>query len=165
VAERQNVLAPGLATELLAAIPIGLVAIASDRRIVYANPAARLLVPLVENAVGRKYGDAIGSPDIVKALDKGVDSELEVESNNRQIRVSRCAGSSTGPWRFLEDVSRFHAADTAEERTSSPTVSHELRTPATAIAGYAETLLGDRADMDPTTRRDGRHDSTGTRSD
>jgi two-component system phosphate regulon sensor histidine kinase PhoR len=30
-------------------------------------------------------------------------------------------------------------------------VSHELRTPATAIAGYAETLLGDRADMDPTT--------------
>ena len=149
MAERQNVLAPGLAAELLAAIPIGLVAIASDRRIVYANPAAKALVPLVEDAVGRKYGDAIGSPDIVRALDKGVDSELEVESGNRQIRV-RVRGLQHGAMAILEDVSRFHAADTAKSDFVA-NVSHELRTPATAIAGYAETLLGDRADMDPTT--------------
>jgi PAS domain S-box-containing protein len=133
----------------------GVIAADERGRIVTANPAAR-----------RQLGYAPGEPlpDLralfrVKAAREAVDAVLrgepvqdrQLEMDDRVFLVNARPLPSGGAVMVLHDLTELRRLETVR-RDFVANVSHELKTPLTSISGYAETLIGDRADEE-TTRR------------
>lgn len=109
------------------------------------NQALCRMVPLVPDPIGRTPIDALPIPAIAEALSPGRTDEAEfplhVGRIDLLVRVVPL-GAGLGRLCVVQDVSRLRQAERYRQEFVA-NVSHELRTPATAIAGFAETLLHD----------------------
>lgn len=148
-----------MVSHLLEGVPMPLVLIAGDARVLAANqPAMRLLG---EGIVGRHYVMAMRQPSLLDA----------VEGALLQGRTARARHIITGPSREItyrvtvspvphdegpaalcafEDITEQEQMG-AIRRDFVANVSHELRTPLTALLGFIETLQGAAKD-DPAAR-------------
>ncbi|MCE9578501.1 MAG: HAMP domain-containing protein [Deltaproteobacteria bacterium] len=135
--------------DLLSAVIGGLVegVIVVDRggAIALANPAARALIG--EGALPAEIAAVIAAI----ARDDDVASEAEVVVRGRVVRASARPLGDDGAIAVLYDLTRLRALEDLR-REFLANATHELRTPVTAIAGYAETLLG--GDVDAATARE-----------
>jgi len=143
--------AAALASILVDRSPNGVMVTGPDGRIAMVNPALVEMVPLVPDPLGRLPFEAVPLQVLAEALDPAREDELEfpLVSGNRDLLVRVLGlGPAGGRVAILQDVTRLRQADRYRSEFVA-NVSHELRTPATAIAGYAETLLEDRDSLDP----------------
>ncbi|NOY28041.1 MAG: PAS domain-containing protein [Oligoflexia bacterium] len=145
-----------LADVLVEASPNGVIVTDDQGRLVRVNPACSRMLPLVGDPVGRLARDAVLVPEIAALLDPDRDDrpELMIAVGHHELLVravslaDRADGGRRGRLALLEDVTKLRRAEQYRSEFVA-NVSHELRTPATAIAGYAETLLEDRDQLDP----------------
>jgi two-component system, OmpR family, phosphate regulon sensor histidine kinase PhoR len=140
-----------LAKALVQRSPNGVLVTDADGRVRVVNPALAQTIPLVPNAIGRLVGDVIPVEDLVEAMDPTREDEVELtfRSGNRDLLVRVVSlGDDHGRLAIVQDVTSLIQAERYRAEFVG-NVSHELRTPATAIAGYAETLLDDRDTLDP----------------
>jgi two-component system, OmpR family, phosphate regulon sensor histidine kinase PhoR len=120
-----------------------------------ANEAARRLLHLRDEAVGRRYLDLIRQPDIVAQISRSLRDEhtdaqeLALGHDSAQIVIARttrvATPTSSGAVLVLHDITDLRRADRIR-RDFVANVSHELRTPLTAIRGYVEALLDSSLD-------------------
>jgi PAS domain S-box-containing protein len=124
-------------------------------RIVSANPAARRLLG---------YGRADHLPDLpqlfrAKAAREVVDAVIggdavqdrQLELDGRSLLVNARPLPAGGAVLVLHDLTELRRLETVR-RDFIANLSHELKTPLTSISGYAETLLGETPEGDPTRR-------------
>jgi two-component system phosphate regulon sensor histidine kinase PhoR len=126
-----------------------------------ANDAARRLLRLRDDPIGRRYLELIRHPDIVAQIsrclrDEPTDvQELTLAQDPVQVVIARTTRvdtpTSSGVVLVLHDITDLRRADRIR-RDFVANVSHELRTPLTAIRGYVEALLDSALD-DAETRR------------
>lgn len=135
-----------LAPRLLEKTHNGVLVTDPNGRIRLVNPALARILPLVPNPVGRAVYEAIPVSSVVAAIEQDPLTEQEVSlrlgRRDLVVRVTSL-GKNNGRLTIVHDVTRIRQAE-RYRRQFVANVSHELRTPATAIAGYAETLLADR---------------------
>ena len=139
---------------VLNAVPMALLRLDDDERVVFANDAARAL--LSEDINGRLVTDVLRHPDFHAALAlafaegrKGrVRLTMTAKSGSARIdaHISPLPGSagqgrSTGALVAFEDQTAAEQVG-AIRRDFVANVSHELRTPLTALVGFIETLRG-----------------------
>lgn len=140
-----------LAKLVLDLSPNGVLVTDASGRIRGYNPALGRMVPLVPDPVGRAPVDALPLPAVAEALDPARvgECELSVQIGTRDLLVRVVPfGAGGGRLCIVQDVSRLRQAERYRQEFVA-NVSHELRTPATAIAGFAETLLQDPALLSP----------------
>lgn len=140
-----------LAPLLLERTPNGVLVTDDAHRIQLVNPALERILPLVPSPVGRLAFEAIPVAAIVEAIQRTPldEQEFTVRLGTRDLVVKVISlGTSKGRLTIVQDVTRIRQAE-RYRRHFVANVSHELRTPATAIAGYAETLLADRERLPP----------------
>jgi two-component system phosphate regulon sensor histidine kinase PhoR len=140
-----------LAPRLLERTHNGILVTDPSGRIRLVNPALEQILPLVPNPVGRTVYEAIPVAAIVDIIEQKTqgDQETTVRLGRRDLVVRVTSlGNNNGLLTIVHDVTRIRQAE-RYRREFVANVSHELRTPATAIAGYAETLLADRDRLPP----------------
>lgn len=145
-------------TALLDGLPEAILVIGAERRVLYANPAARDLFG--PHAEGSQAVALLRHPDEVAALERGfarlrdgtepaepvevqkVIAQASTESVFRMlVQPLDPASGITGLIVSLRDVS--HVAEAEQQRRDFvANVSHELRSPLTVLAGFIETLQG-----------------------
>ena len=126
-----------------------------------ANDAARRLLRLRDDPIGRRYLELIRHPDIVAQIsrclrDEPTDvQELTLAQDPVQVVIARTTRvdtpTSSGVVLVLHDITDLRRADRIR-RDFVANVSHELRTPLTAIRGYVEALLDSPLDEAETRR-------------
>ena len=126
-----------------------------------ANDAARRLLRLRDDPIGRRYLELIRHPDIVAQIsrclrDEPTDiQELTLSQDPVQVVIARTTRvdtpTSSGVVLVLHDITDLRRADRIR-RDFVANVSHELRTPLTAIRGYVEALLDSALDEAETRR-------------
>jgi two-component system phosphate regulon sensor histidine kinase PhoR len=141
---------------LLNSIQDGVLAVAADGRVQWANGAmARLLgqpVKVNEPAVA-----TVRDPDLLGLLEACMEKR-EVRSGTatvvpgRSFAVTAAPIAEGGAVLVLHDVTEIERVDRTR-RDFIANVSHELRTPLTSIQGYAETLL-EKAPAEPAHARE-----------
>lgn len=140
-----------LAQILVERSPNGVIVTDGEGRLEVVNPIVRRMLPIVPHPVGRRASDALPTPALAEALapDRTDEVELSFRSGSRDLLVRVVPLEERGGrLAILQDVTRLKSAEKHRVEFVG-NVSHELRTPATAIAGYAETLLDDRDELDP----------------
>ena len=138
-----------LAWTLVQRSPNGILVTDQAGRIRMVNQALAAVVPVVPDAIGRHPLEAVPVPELARALSATGDVDLTFRHGNRDLSVQVVSiGEGRGRMAILQDVSGRRKAERQRSEFVA-NVSHELRTPATAISGYAETLLEDRATLDP----------------
>jgi two-component system phosphate regulon sensor histidine kinase PhoR len=139
-----------LAKVLVERSPNGVLVTDAAGRVRLCNPALSRMVPVVPNPIGRRPIEAVPVEAIGAALDGDEESEFPLRIGNKDLLVRVVQlGERRGTLAIVQDVSRLGAAERYRQEFVA-NVSHELRTPATAIAGYAETLLADEGALEPT---------------
>ncbi|MFQ5730490.1 MAG: ATP-binding protein [Planctomycetaceae bacterium] len=138
------------------------VAVDSDQRMLFANPAARSLLGLGEAAVeGHAIWEVVRSPavgHVVRAvLEEGRNRQIELTLSQSGavaiLTVSRLPGvPAAGAVLVLHDVTELRRLENLR-RDFVSNVSHELKTPLTSIQAYADTLLEGALD-DPNHNRE-----------
>jgi len=126
----------------------GVLVVDADGRLQLANRAARVMLGLDEEAVGRSYLESVRHPGIVEILGQALRGghpegiEFQVPRSSR-VLVARAtpvaAPSATGAVLVLHDVTDLRRSDRVR-RDFVANVSHELRTPLTAVRGYVDAL-------------------------
>ena len=122
-------------------------------RLLLLNGAARMLLELRPDDVGRPAAEALGDHAVWRALDRtarrGTDAAEEFTlgsgANERLLHLNttplRAAGGrNAGAVAVIRDVTDLRRAERLR-RDLTANVSHELRTPLTSIKGFTETLL------------------------
>jgi two-component system phosphate regulon sensor histidine kinase PhoR len=139
---------------ILGSMVEGVLVVDDSGRLQLVNDAARRMLRVERQAVGRPYVEAIRHPGIVehfrRVLAGGVPQafELSVSRDGARDLVARLApvvATGRGAVLVLHDITDLKRADQIR-RDFVANVSHELRTPLTAIRGYAEALLDDEDD-------------------
>lgn len=129
--------------------PNGVLVMDANGRVRMCNPALSRMVPVVPNPVGRRLIEAVPVDGLAAALEAEEDGEVALRIGNKDLLVRVVhLGLDRGRLAIVQDVTRLRAAERYRQEFVA-NVSHELRTPATAIAGYAETLLNDREQLKP----------------
>ena len=147
------------AASFIDALPLPVMVIGPDARIVLVNLPARSLV--TTGVVGRNYVTALRQPQLLDAIEQtGTDrrarsTTFQASEGGRDTtwRVSLAPVTlASGPGIVLsfEDITAVEAAGQMR-RDFVANVSHELRTPLTALLGFIETLKGAARD-DPVAR-------------
>ncbi|MDM7459804.1 MAG: ATP-binding protein [Paracoccus sp. (in: a-proteobacteria)] len=162
------------AQALLDGVPIPMLAVDAEARIIAANPAAVALVG--DPAIGRPFVTVLRHPAIVAAVEDVLAGKayetlasdpdlpapvggvalraqfgLQGRNVSAEVTVAPLAGViGAGATVALIDRSGAEAADQMR-RDFVANVSHELRTPLTAMMGFLETLRGPARD-DPRAR-------------
>jgi two-component system phosphate regulon sensor histidine kinase PhoR len=142
--------------------------VATDRagRLLLLNGAARDLLGLRPDDVGRPAAEALGDHAVWRALDltarRGADTAEEFTLNGgpdlgRLLHLNATPlrgadGSAAGAVAVVRDVSALRRAERLR-RDLTANVSHELRTPLTSIKGFTETLLAGALSDEETSRR------------
>ena len=139
-----------LAALLIDRSPQGLLITAPDGTISAVSPSLFAMVPVIPNPIGRSPIEAIPIRPLADALmpDQVDEIELPFTSGARDLRIEVFSLGGGARVAMVHDNSRLRRAEEARGELIA-NLSHELRTPATAIAGYAETLLEDRESLDP----------------
>lgn len=129
--------------------------VATDRagRLLLRNGAARDLLGIRSEDLGRPAGEVLGDHAVGRALDhaarRGTDvaeefslgagaEERLFHLNATPLRTA--AGPAAGAVAVVRDITDLRRAE-RQRRELTANVSHELRTPLTSIKGFAETLL------------------------
>jgi two-component system phosphate regulon sensor histidine kinase PhoR len=148
------------ARPILDAVPVPLVLIGGDERVVHANaPASALFARSIE---GRHYVTALRAPAVLDCIEPVILGRQE----KAESRFLTSDGGREAMWRVtatpvplagrrgvlvtLEDTTALQEAGQIR-RDFVANVSHELRTPLTALMGFIETLRGAARD-DPAAR-------------
>ncbi len=128
----------------------GVLLVDADRRLVLTNDAARRMLHLPDDAVGRTYKDVMVDPDVMSMLSTALAGQappprevrLEHSPNGAFIAnvVRMDQAPSGGAVLVLHDITELRKLDRIR-RDFVANVSHELRTPLTAVRGYVEALL------------------------
>lgn len=138
---------PAMATLLVARSPNGVLATGPDGRVQLVNDALSTMVPIVPQPLGRTPIEAVPLPELAAALGGTGEQELELRSGNKDLLVRVYPlDERGGRVALVQDITRLREAQRARTDLVA-NLSHELRTPATAIVGYAETLLDDAAHL------------------
>jgi len=134
---------------ILGSMVEGVLVVDESGRLQVVNEAARKMLRVENNAVGRPYVEAIRHPGIAEQFAvvlAGAPArafELAVSRDGPRDLVARLApvvATGRGAILVLHDITDLKRADQIR-RDFVANVSHELRTPLTAIKGYAEALL------------------------
>lgn len=136
-------------SRLIAAVPMPLMALERDKRILAANAAAQALFSQGDESLeGRHHGRIFRAPDLLDAIDaalaQGQAAVLRlVTPGLPQDRVHEVTVSpiEEGALLAFADLTAAEEMDRMR-RDFVANVSHELRTPLTAISGFVETLQG-----------------------
>lgn len=148
------------ARPILDAIPVPLVLIGGDERVVHANGPASVLFG--RSLEGRHYVTALRAPSVLACIE----SVILGRSDRADDRFLTSEGTREAIWRVtatpvplsgrrgvlvaFEDATAIQEAGQIR-RDFVANVSHELRTPLTALLGFIETLRGAAKD-DPAAR-------------
>ncbi|MDP6932331.1 MAG: ATP-binding protein [Myxococcota bacterium] len=130
-----------LAEALLQDTPNGVLVTDPKGHLLLANPAARSLLGITEENIGRPL--SIPHPELLDALsaERTEDVEFPLPLHDRELLVRAVPfASGGGRIALVWDVTRLMRTERSR-RDFIANASHELRTPTTAITGYAETLL------------------------
>jgi len=131
---------------LLEALSDGVVAADERGAIVSANAAARRLLGYRPSEslppLGELFHDRPHRALMREVLAGGSIERRELDLNNRTVVVSARPLEARGTLLVLSDITDLRRLETIR-RDFVANVSHELKTPLTAIAGYAETLVGE----------------------
>ena len=143
---------------LLSRMVEGVLLVDGEGRLRLVNDAARRMLNLDNNLVGRHYVEAVRQPGIVAQLDaaaKGdhrnpVEVTFAPATTEGGARIFRAVATpattpSGGALLVLHDISDLRRADRMR-RDFIANVSHELRTPLTAVRGYVEALMDEPVD-------------------
>lgn len=134
----------------------GVLAVDDTGRLQLVNEAARRMLRIEGESVGRPYVEAIRHPGIVEHFRQVLSGgaalafELSVTRDGERDLVARLApvvATGRGAVLVLHDITDLKRADQIR-RDFVANVSHELRTPLTAIRGYAEALLDEEDDAE-----------------
>ena len=134
-------------TALVEGIPLPLVLIGPDARILEINPLA--IAMLGEGLEGRHYMTAIRQPPVVLMVDRALAGGPGGEARHvatgpgrdAVYRVVVAPLSGEGVSLAFVDITEIEQAGEIR-RDFVANVSHELRTPLTALLGFIETLKG-----------------------
>ena len=141
---------------ILGSMVEGVLVVDDTGRLQLVNDAARRMLRVDREAVGRPYVEAIRHPGIVEHFARVLSGaapqafELSVTRDGARDLVARLApvvATGRGAVLVLHDITDLKRADQIR-RDFVANVSHELRTPLTAIRGYAEALLDDEDDAE-----------------
>jgi two-component system phosphate regulon sensor histidine kinase PhoR len=137
---------------ILSGMVEGVLVVDSDGRLRLVNDAAKQMLNLENNLVGRHYVEAVRQPGVVAQLGAALKGErrppIEVPlppvvpaSGPRIFRAQATPGSAgSGAVLVLHDITDLRRVDRMR-RDFVANVSHELRTPLTAVRGYVEALM------------------------
>ncbi|MDP1569369.1 MAG: ATP-binding protein [Vicinamibacterales bacterium] len=141
---------------ILGSMVEGVLVVDEEGKVQLVNEAARRMLRLEQDALGRAYVEAIRHPGIVEQLDRARDGRqpdgLEfapARDPGRTLvaRVAPVVAAGRGAVLVLHDITDLKRADQVR-RDFVANVSHELRTPLTAIKGYAEALIDEPDDAE-----------------
>jgi two-component system phosphate regulon sensor histidine kinase PhoR len=132
----------------------GVLVVDADGRLRLANDAARRMLNLETNLLGRHYVEAVRQPGVVGQLGAALKGEhrppievpLDMAHPSVGPRIFRAHATPATPEGgggavlVLHDISDLRRVDRVR-RDFVANVSHELRTPLTAIRGYVEALM------------------------
>ncbi len=140
---------------LLESVTEGILQIDSNARFVLANPAARRLLHLPADVVGRPFSGIIRHPELRVLFNDAAAARrfdpLEVTLEDRHLLISpQPLKTGNGAVIAVVDLTEVRRLE-AVRRDFVANVSHELKTPLTSIRGYSETLLND--DVPPEMQR------------
>jgi two-component system, OmpR family, phosphate regulon sensor histidine kinase PhoR len=126
----------------------GVLAVDADLHVRLANDAARRMLNITADAIGRHYLEIVRNPavtaQITAVLDGRPTQAIELPGRDAGVTLlARTAAveapSGRGAVVVLHDITDLRRADQIR-RDFVANVSHELRTPLTAIRGYVEAL-------------------------
>jgi two-component system phosphate regulon sensor histidine kinase PhoR len=141
---------------ILGSMVEGVLVVDGTGRLQLVNDAARRLLRIEVDAVGRSYVEALRHPGVVehvgRAMSGNTPSAIELSTSRdapRELsaRIAPVAGTGRGVVVVLHDITDLKRTDQIR-RDFVANVSHELRTPLTAIRGYAEALIDDADDAE-----------------
>jgi two-component system phosphate regulon sensor histidine kinase PhoR len=119
------------------------------------NSAARRLLRLDAAATLPPLPELFHEKDARELVEQVRDGQVvdarELRLDDRELAVAGHPLPDGGALFMLRDISRLRRLETVR-RDFVANVSHELKTPLTAIAGYAETLVGEAPEASPTAR-------------
>jgi two-component system phosphate regulon sensor histidine kinase PhoR len=148
---------------ILAGMVEGVLVVDGEGRLRLANNAARRMLNLETNLLGRHYVEAVRQPGVVGHLGAALKGErrspievpldaVSAAGGPRIFRAQATPASADGGGAVLvlHDISDLRRVDRVR-RDFVANVSHELRTPLTAVRGYVEALMEDP--IEPEQRR------------
>ncbi len=146
---------------ILAGMVEGVLVVNEQGAVQLANGAARRMLRLRDDPIGRRFLELIRHPDIEALIGRSLRGEptdaleLALTHDPGQTVIARSAPVTTpgsgGVVLVLHDITDLRRADRIR-RDFVANVSHELRTPLTAIRGYVEALLDSPLDEAETRR-------------
>src|SRR5688572_21828758 len=143
----------GRMAAILSGMVEGVLVVDRIGRLQMANDAARRMLNLESNLLGRHYVEAVRQPGVVGQLAAALKGEhrppievpLDAVSPGAGARIFRAQATPAtaergGAVLVLHDISDLRRTDRVR-RDFVANVSHELRTPLTAVRGYVEALM------------------------
>ena len=138
---------------ILSGMVEGVLVVDGEGRLRLVNEAARAMLNLESNLLGRHYVEAVRQPGVVGQLGAALKGEhrapievpldaVSVAAGPRIFRAQAtpAAVEGAGAVLVLHDISDLRRVDRVR-RDFVANVSHELRTPLTAVRGYVEALM------------------------
>ena len=138
---------------ILSGMVEGVLVVDGEGRLRLVNEAARAMLNLESNLLGRHYVEAVRQPGVVGQLGAALKGEHRAPIEVPLDAVSVAAGprifraqatpavvEGAGAVLVLHDISDLRRVDRVR-RDFVANVSHELRTPLTAVRGYVEALM------------------------
>ena len=139
--------APALLAALCERLDDAIILVSVDRRVRWLNAAARTLLGITDDAVGRPLAETVGDYRLPMLANAAFEREEEVADELGDVLGARTVLARAIPVRdggahvavVLHDQTRLRQLETVR-RDFVANVSHELRTPVTAIHLLVETL-------------------------
>ncbi|GAA3875742.1 ATP-binding protein [Celeribacter arenosi] len=150
----EKVTAPDLVAAMVQAMPLPIIAIGQDERVLACNTLATQMFS--DTMLGRHYITALRQPMLLDAIEnvlrlgEPADTTYRVSQSARdlsyEVRVRPVVvdGFSFVTVIFEDRTQVLEAGQMRRDFVAN--VSHELRTPLTAVLGFIETLMGPAAD-------------------
>lgn len=136
-----------MSTDLIEAVPVPIIIVNRERRIVSLNGLAGALYGA--DMVGRHYMTIIREPSCVQQIEAAVEgrsthpAELRRMIDEKERIFALTASSRTEGGAIVTLIDQTEAHDAERMRSDFvANVSHELKTPLTALSGLIETLSG-----------------------
>ncbi|MGE5391048.1 MAG: ATP-binding protein [Deltaproteobacteria bacterium] len=136
----------------------GILMVAADGRVTYANPVAMTVLGSDKRIIGRKHFEAVANYDLLTIIDQvrkdGFPYKGELVLNNlggKIIEVHAVPISETegfvpaGVLLVLNDITELKRLEQVRKDFIA-NISHELKTPVANISGFAETLLSEQSE-------------------